>query len=351
MKYDYLIVGAGLTGSIIARELKKRKKTVLIIDKRDHIGGNCYSEEIEGIDVHKYGPHVFHTDNYYLWDYVNSFGRFYPFKQVSYAEIRGRLYNWPINLKTVCDFGCDLNPVPLGPDRNFETVCLSKFGKVFYDVFIKDYTRKMWGVEPSELPEELANRVEMKHSLDCHHFQDAYQGVPECGWGEWFNRLLKDIPILLNTNYLVEKKYFDLCADIVIYTGPIDKFYFFRYGSLSWRSLRIETKVFDFDDLQFTSIIYYPEKDISFTRISEYKWFLPKRTYGDKTAASWEYPYSDVENPYYPMRMKQDMEIFKKYQKLAEKERRTIFCGRLADYKYYNMDQAIERAFEVLNKL
>jgi UDP-galactopyranose mutase len=350
MKYDYLIVGAGLYGSVMAERVKSIGKSVLVIDQRDHIGGNCFSEKIFNIDVHKYGPHIFHTDNDRVIKYINQFAVFDIFTHSVRSFYNGQYYSFPINLKTINQFyGLNLKEFDAcgylnnirddsADKSNLEGYALSVMGKDLYAAFIKGYTIKQWGIDPKNIPADTLMRLPFRLNDNDLYFNDKYQGVPVDGYAQMFQKMLEGIPVYLGFDYILYRDYFNDCADTIIYTGPIDRYFNYCCGALSWRSINFAREIIPIErpDKKI-DIIQYPEMKYHYTRVSSYD-----GNYG--TVRVSEYPGSDKDNPYYPVNSDNDKVILSKYKELAENEKRVIFGGRLAEYKYYDMDDIIDKA-------
>lgn len=358
-KFDYIIVGSGLYGAVMAERLKKIEKSVLIIEKRGHIGGNCYSYEYPStnIEVHKYGTHIFHTNNKKVWDYVNSFVEFNRYQHRVLTIHKDRVYAMPINLGMINYFyGINLKPDDVKDfisskqkniknPKNLEEKAISLVGKDLYEAFIKGYTIKQWNCDPKELPAEIITRLPVRNSYFDSYFDDYYQGLPKEGYTAIFRKMLKGIPVELNTDFFDNRDIWLKKCDKLIYTGPIDKYFEYSLGQLKWRSLRFETKKFKMDDFQGTSVMNYADLNVPYTRIHE-----PKHLHREKehksgtTVIIKEYPDTDNNEPYYPVNSQEDKSILLKYKKLSQKEKKVIFGGRLAEYKYYDMHHAIEAA-------
>ncbi|MCG3813615.1 UDP-galactopyranose mutase [Photobacterium damselae] len=364
MKYDYLIVGAGLFGSVCAHELKKKGKKVLVIDKRDHIGGNIYTENVHDIQVHKYGAHIFHTNDKEVWDYVNSFVEFNRFTNSPLANFEGKLYSLPFNMNTFYQLWGVITPEEAlakiedqrkelnnKEPQNLEEQAISLVGRDIYEKLIKGYTEKQWGRDCKDLPAFIIKRLPVRFTFDNNYFSDRYQGVPTGGYTKLIEKMLEGVEVYLNEDFLSNKaKYLEL-ADKIIYTGPIDEFYGNNLGKLEYRSLEFKTDIIETSNYQGNAVINYTERDIPFTRIIEHKHFDPVNV--DKTVITKEYPkeWSEGDEPYYPINDDKNMELYKKYRELAKKEKDIIFGGRLAEYKYYDMHQVIRSALNTLNTL
>ena len=358
MKYDYLIVGAGIYGSVFAREMTDASFKCKVIDKRKHIGGNCYTEKIEGINVHRYGPHIFHTDNKEIWDYVNRFVEFNNYKHHAVAKFQGQIYSLPFNMWTFNQLWGVQTPDEAkaiidsqkfkGVPSNLEEQALSMVGTDVYEYLIKGYTEKQWMKSAKDLPPFIIKRLPVRYTFDNNYFFDKYQGIPINGYTELFEKLLDGIDIELNVDYLENRDHFNNLADTIVYTGPIDKFYDYKFGDLEYRPLRFENfKLEDTQNYQGHTIVNYTDINVPYTRIVEHKHFC--NDISDITIVTKEYPveWKRGEEPYYPINDIKNQEIFKQYENLSVNEHNIIFGGRLAEYKYYDMHQVILSA---LNK-
>ncbi|EOR94572.1 UDP-galactopyranose mutase [Arcticibacter svalbardensis MN12-7] len=363
-KYDYLIVGSGLYGAIFAHEAKKRDKKCLIIDKRSHIGGNIYCENIEGINVHKYGAHIFHTSNKKIWDYVNSLVEFNRYTNSPVANYRGNLYNLPFNMNTfyqlwkvktpaeakaiidqqVADAGI-VNP------QNLEEQALSLVGTDIYNTLIKEYTEKQWGRKATELPSFIIKRLPIRFTFDNNYFNDQYQGIPIGGYTKLIEVLLEDIEVKTGVNYFDNRNEWNELADQVIYTGMIDEYYDYKHGVLEYRSLKFEHTVLETPNYQGNAVVNYIDSEIPYTRIIEHKHF----EFGEQknTVITKEYPleWTKKDEPYYPVNDTKNDLLFKKYKDMARLEEDVIFGGRLADYKYYDMHHVVGLALKKVEEL
>ncbi|ELY3545212.1 UDP-galactopyranose mutase [Cronobacter turicensis] len=363
--YDFLIVGAGLFGSICAQKLTARGYKVLVIDKRNHIGGNVYTENDNGIHIHKYGAHIFHTNDKEVWDYVNSFVEFNRFTNSPLAYYKGKLYNLPFNMNTFYQLWGVTTPAEAKKKiesqknktltqepSNLEEQAISLVGYDVYTKLIKGYTEKQWGRDATELPAFIIKRLPVRFTFDNNYFSDKFQGIPNNGYTELFEKLLANVEIRLNNDYFQNKEYFDNLAKKVIFTGPIDEYYQYRYGTLEYRSLAFEHKRFDdIDNYQGNAVVNYTERDIEYTRIIEHKHFTNANT--DHTVITKEYPleWKPGDEPYYPVNDQKNMELFNKYRLLSKQEKNVYFGGRLAEYKYYDMHQVIRSAFYFIESL
>lgn len=358
-KYDYLIVGSGLFGSIFAYEATKKGKKCLVIDKRPHIAGNIYTEEIEGIQVHKYGAHIFHTSNKEVWDYVNQFAEFNRYTNSPVARYKNELYNMPFNMNTFNKMWGVFTPeeakarieaekkeANITEPKNLEEQAISLVGKTIYEKLVKGYTEKQWGKRATELPAFIIKRLPVRFIYDNNYFNDKYQGIPIGGYTKIIEKMLEGIEVRLNTDFFDNRAEYENIAEKIVFTGPIDKFYNYKFGELEYRSLRFETEVKDIENYQGNAVVNYTEYEIPYTRIIEHKHF----EYGTqgKTVITREYPdkWEQGKEPYYPINNDRNNEIYEKYKKLAEEENNVIFGGRLGEYKYYDMHKVIERALE-----
>lgn len=357
MKYDYLIVGAGLFGAVCAHELNKKGKKVLIVEKREHLGGNVYTENNDGIQVHKYGAHIFHTNDKEIWDYVNSFSDFNRFTNSPLANYQGKLYNLPFNMNTFYQLWGTKTPseaaAKIAKQRkemegkepeNLEEQAISLVGRDIYEALIKGYTEKQWGRKANELPAFIIRRLPVRLTYDNNYFSDRYQGIPIGGYTKLVECMLDGIEVRLGTDYLKNREQFSELAEHIIYTGPIDEYFGYCYGKLEYRSLRFETERLDADNYQGNAVINYTEREIPFTRIIEHKHFDPVET--SHTVITREYPseWKEGDEPYYPVNDERNMNLFKQYRQLSKTESNVVFGGRLAEYKYYDMHQVISSA-------
>lgn len=360
-KNNYLIVGSGLSGSIMAHELTKRGKSCLVIDKRNHIGGNLYTEMIADITVHKYGAHIFHTSNKIVWDYINSFAEFNRFTNSPVANYKGDLYNLPFNMNTFYKMWGISTPkdalrrienqrkeVVACIPRNLEEQAISLVGRDIYEKLIKEYSEKQWGKKAIELPALLIKRLPVRFNFDNNYFDDKYQGVPIGGYTPIIEKMLLKCQVLLDTDYFADKDYFDNMSEVVLYTGEIDRFFNYCYGALEYRSLRFETLLLKGEaNYQGNAVVNFVDSETLYTRIIEHKHF----EFGDQpdTVITKEYP-QDFHlggEPYYPINNNLNNQLYMKYNKLADQQKKVIFCGRLAEYRYYDMHQIVERALSL----
>ncbi len=362
--YDYLIVGAGLFGSTFAHEAHKRDKKCLVIDKRDHIAGNVYTEEIEGIQVHKYGAHIFHTNSKKIWDYINQFAEFNRYTNSPVANYRGEIYNLPFNMNTFNKLWGVSTPqqakekieeqkktITGSTITNLEEQAISIVGTDIYEKLIKGYTEKQWGRPANELPAFIIKRLPVRFTYDNNYFNDRYQGIPIGGYTKIIEKMLNGIDVQLNTDYFDHKEKLDRLADKVVYTGMIDQYFQYCYGRLEYRSLHFDTKILDdTDNFQGNAVVNYTDDITPFTRIIEHKHF----EFGtqEHTVITEEYPkeWTVDDEPYYPINNSKNTEMYKQYKELADIEENVIFGGRLATYKYYDMHQVIGAALATIDK-
>ena len=363
--FDYLIVGAGLYGATCARELTDMGKSVLVIDKRKHIGGNVYTEKIEGINVHKYGAHIFHTNNKTVWDYVNKFATFNRFTNSPVANYKGEIYSLPFNMYTFNKMWGVVTPeeaaakieeqrkeASFTEPSNLEEQAISLVGKDIYEKLIKGYTQKQWGRPCDKLPAFIIKRLPVRLSYDNNYFNALYQGIPVGGYTKMVENMLKGIEVKLDCDYFSNRNELDSIANKVIYTGPIDEFYGYCFGNLEYRSVRFENETLDIPNFQGNAAVNYTDSDTPWTRIIEHKWFefgkdengqeLPKTVISREYSSEWKL----ADEPYYPVNDEKNNELYKKYKEKAEQESKVIFGGRLGEYKYYDMDQVIGEALE-----
>lgn len=363
MKYDYLIVGAGLFGAVFAHEAHKAGKSCLVIEKRDHIAGNIYSKEMEGIQVHMYGPHIFHTASPEIWSYVQQFAEFNHFIYSPNANYHGELYNLPFNMNTFYRMWGVKTPAEaqakideqkkaagITQPKNLEEQAISLVGQDIYQKLIKGYTEKQWGKPCSELPSFIIRRLPVRLRYDNNYFNHPYQGIPKGGYTAIVEKMLDGVNVQLNTDYFERKDYFDSIAKKVLYTGCIDRYFNYCLGPLEYRSLRFETEVLDMPNYQGVAATNYTDAETPYTRIIEHKHF----EFGEqeKTVITREYP-ADWEvgkEPYYPINNETNQALYKQYAELAQQEKQILFGGRLAEYRYYDMDQVIASALTLAKK-
>lgn len=363
MKYDYLIVGAGLFGAVFAYEATKKGKKCLVIDKRDHIAGNIYTKETENINVHQYGAHIFHTSDRKIWDYVNSFADFNNYINSPVAVYKDELYNLPFNMNTFSKMWNIKNPseakaiiekqieeLNITEPQNLEEQALSLVGTDVYEKLIKGYTEKQWGRDCKELPAFIIKRLPLRFTYDNNYFNDRYQGIPIGGYTKIVEKMLEGSDVLLDTDYFEFIKDNEGIADKVLFTGMIDEYYDFCYGHLEYRTVRFETEVLDCDNYQGNAVVNYTDREVPYTRIIEHKHFEFGKQ--EKTIISREYSteWEPGMEPYYPVNNERNNDLFEKYKALADKEEKVIFGGRLGNYKYYDMDKVIIAALEAVEK-
>ena len=363
MKYDYLIVGAGLFGATFAYRANKQGKKVLVIDKRPNIAGNVYTQEIEGINVHKYGAHIFHTNNQEVWEFVNRFAQFNRFTNSPVANYKGELYSMPFNMYTFNKMWGVVTPqeaeekikkqrdeAGIVEPKNLEEQAISLVGKDIYEKLIKGYTEKQWGRDCKDLPPFIIKRLPVRFTFDNNYFNALYQGIPVGGYTKMVENMLQGIEVRLDTDYLLNKKELDKLADKVVYTGAIDCYFNYKLGTLEYRSVRFETEVLDMPNYQGNAAVNYTDRETPWTRIIEHKWFefgnQPKTVISREYSAEWK----KGDEPYYPVNDEKNGELYSKYKELAEKEKNVIFGGRLGEYKYYDMDQVIASALSLCDK-
>jgi len=362
MKYDYLIVGAGFFGSVFAKELSNNGYRCLVIDSRRHIGGNCYTENRDGINLHLYGAHIFHTSNKVVWDWINQYSEFNNYRHHVIANYQGQLYSLPFSMWTFNKLWGITTPQEakdiiksqsneINEPTNLEEQSIKLVGKDVYEKLIKGYTTKQWRKDPKELPKEIVKRLPVRFVYDNNYFNDKYQGIPIGGYTQIFENLLRGIEVRLNEDYLNNKEYWDGLADKVVYTGPIDRFYNYQFGELEYKTVMFEHDKYPKENFQGTSVVNYTDLKISYTRIIEHKHF--ENSVSNVSWITYETPVEYVPNktePYYPVNDFENNEKYQKYYELMVNENNMIFGGRLADYKYYDMHQVIEVALNRVSK-
>ena len=369
MHYDYLIVGAGLYGAVFAREAADAGKSVLVIDKRPNIAGNVYTENVEGIQVHKYGAHIFHTNLKEVWDYVTRFATFNRFTNSPVANYHGELYSLPFNMYTFNKMWGVITPqeaaakieeqrkaANITEPKNLEEQAISLIGTDIYEKLVKGYTEKQWGRPCTELPAFIIKRLPVRFTFDNNYFNALYQGIPVGGYTKMVANMLEGIPVELNVDYLEKKDELDALADKVIYTGPIDAYFGFSLGTLEYRSVRFENELLDIPNFQGNAAVNYTDRETPWTRIIEHKWFefgkdengndLPKTVISREYSSEWK----PGDEPYYPVNDEKNGALYAKYKELSEKESKVIFGGRLGEYKYYDMDAVIASALAMSKK-
>ena len=364
-KYDFLIVGSGLFAATCAHELNKHGYHVLVVEKRNNIAGNIYTEEIEGIQVHKYGPHIFHTSNKMVWDYLNQFANFNNFINMPLAFYKGKYYNMPFNMNTFHQvFGVntaeeartrienEIKAANIKEPKNLEEKAISMVGTTIYEMLIKGYTQKQWGKPCNELPPFIITRLPVRYEYNNNYFNDVYQGIPIGGFTKMVANMLEGVEVRLGVDYLEHKDELDELADQVIYTGEIDKYFGYCCGALEWRSLRFEEEIIDKPDYQGNAVINYTEYEIPYTRIAEHQYFEPGQKH-NKTVITKEYSktWSVGDEAYYPINNEKNSALYAKYKALAEQNPKVHFGGRLGTYSYYNMDVVVEKALQMVEEL
>ena len=365
-KYDYLIVGSGLYGSICAYELHKRGFKVLVIDKRNHVGGNVYTKEVEGINVHVYGAHIFHTSNKEVWDYINQFAEFNNFINSPLARYKNEIYNLPFNMNTFCELWKDVKTPEEAKAKieeekrsyhieepcNLEEQAINLVGPTIYEKLIKGYTAKQWGKDCKDLPAFIIKRLPVRFTFNNNYFNDIYQGIPRGGYTNIINKMLEGIEVRLNTDFLKSKEEYSQIATNIIYTGTIDSYFDYKFGNLEYRTVRLETEVLDTPNYQGVAVVNYTEQEIPYTRIIEHKHFefnlaTPKTVISKEYPASWKLG----DEPYYPVNDQRNTELLMKYQLEAKKYPNLYFGGRLGLYKYLDMDKVILEALNFIGGL
>lgn len=363
-QYDYLIVGAGLYGAVCAREAVKAGKKVLVIDKRPHIAGNVHTEEVEGINVHVYGAHIFHTNDRTVWDYVNQFAEFNRFTNSPVANYKGELYSLPFNMYTFNKMWGVVTPAEaearieeqkreagITEPKNLEEQAISLVGTDIYEKLVKGYTEKQWGRDCRDLPAFIIKRLPVRLTFDNNYFNALYQGIPMGGYTKMVENMLAGIEVRLNVDYFDHKAELDALADKVIYTGPIDAYFGYKLGNLEYRSVRFETEVLDIPNFQGNAAVNYTDRETPWTRIIEHKWFefgtQPKTVISREFSSEWK----PGDEPYYPVNDERNGALYQEYKKLADAEEKVIFGGRLGEYKYYDMDAVIASALKKCQEL
>lgn len=367
--YDYLVVGAGLFGSVFAREAKDKGYSVLVVDKRDHIAGNVYTRKVEGINFHQYGAHIFHTNNKEVWDYVNKFITFNRFTNSPVANYKGELYSLPFNMYTFNKMWGVITPDEakakieeqrkevVGEPENLEEQAISLVGRDIYEKLIKGYTEKQWGRDCKDLPSFIIKRLPVRFTFDNNYFNALYQGIPVGGYTKMVEKMLEGIEVRLNTDYLANKEELDGIAKKVIYTGAIDAYYDYKLGTLEYRSVRFENEVLDMPNFQGNAAVNYTDRETPYTRIIEHKWFefgkdedgndLPKTIISKEYSSEWK----PGDEPYYPVNDERNSKLYAEYKALSLNEDKVIFGGRLGEYKYYDMDAVIDSALKMTKEV
>lgn len=368
MKYDYLVVGSGLYGAIFAHEAKERGKSVLVIEKRPNIAGNIYTENIENIHVHKYGAHIFHTNNKRVWNYITQFAEFNRFTNSPVANFNGELYSLPFNMYTFNKMWGVITPEEaqakieeqrkeiIGEPQNLEEQAISLVGRDIFEKLIKGYTEKQWGRSCRELPAFIIKRLPVRFTFDNNYFNALYQGIPVGGYTKIIENLLEGIEVRLNVDYLEHKEELNALAEKVVYTGAIDAYFNYELGALEYRSVRFETEVLEQPNFQGNAAVNYTDCDTPWTRIIEHKWFefgkddegndIPKTVISKEYSSEWK----QGDEPYYPVNDEKNSSLYKKYKELADLEKNVIFGGRLGEYKYYDMDAVIDSVLDMVDK-
>jgi len=363
MRYDYLIVGAGLFGAVFAQQAKAAGKMVLVIDKRDHIGGNVYTKEVEGIQVHQYGAHIFHTNSRPAWDYVNQFAEFNRYTNSPVANYRGQLYSLPFNMYTFYSMWGVTTPqeaeekihqqrlaAGITEPKNLEEQAICLVGTDIYEKLVKGYTEKQWGRPCTQLPAFIIRRLPVRFTFDNNYFNARYQGIPIGGYTRMVEKMLQGIEVRLNEDYLQNREHWNGLADRVIYTGSVDAYFDYCYGPLCYRSVRFETEVLDIPNFQGNAVVNYTDRETPYTRIIEHKWFdgstQPKTAISREYSSEWQ-PGGEA---YYPVNDEANTALYEKYRLLAERETKTVFGGRLGQYRYYDMDAVVLRSLELAER-
>lgn len=362
-KYDFLIVGSGLFGSIFAYEAKKKGKSCLVIDKRDHIAGNIYTKEVEGIQVHWYGAHIFHTSNPEIWQYINQFAEFNRYTNSPIAKYQDEVYNMPFNMNTFhALWGVftpkeakqkieeELQDVQIENPKNLEEQAIKLVGKTIYEKLVKGYTEKQWGKKATELPPFIIKRLPVRFTYDNNYFNDRYQGIPIGGYTQIIEKMLEGIPVRLNCDYFAEKEELDALAEKIVFTGPIDQFYHYQFGELEYRSLRFETEILEEENYQGNAVVNYTDYEVPYTRVIEHKHF--EFLQGGKTVITREYPdtWTKEKEPYYPVNDEKNNQLYQTYRNRAKQDQNVIFGGRLGQYQYYDMDKVILEALNCVKE-
>lgn len=364
--YDYLIVGAGLSGATMARLLMDAGKKVLVIEKRDHVGGNIATEDVSGIPVHVYGPHIFHTDDERAWKFFCDYAEVYPFINSPLAFYKGSYYHMPFNMNTFHELWGVNTPEEakakiaeevakegIGEPKNLEEQALSMVGRSIYETLVKGYTEKQWGRKATELPASIIKRLPLRFEYNNNYFNDRYQGMPKGGFTPWIENLLRGAEVILSVDYLAEKEKYDALADEIIYTGRLDEYFGFCLGHLEWRSLRFEVEELKQQDYQGNAVVNYTDVEPAYTRITEHKHFDPALSKLPTTVITKEYPdaFEEGKVPYYTINDEKNAKLAEAYKALAEKDSRVHFLGRLANYRYFDMDDTLMAAFDLAEKL
>jgi len=367
--YDYLVVGAGLFGAVFAHEAKKNGKSVLVIDKRPNIAGNIYTEKVEGINFHKYGAHIFHTNDTGVWNYITQFATFNRFTNSPVANYKGELYSMPFNMYTFNKMWGVVTPEEAaekieeqkskitGEPKNLEEQAISLVGRDIYEKLVKGYTEKQWGRDCKELPAFIIKRLPVRLTFDNNYFNALYQGIPVGGYTKMVENMLDGIEVRLNVDFLKEREKYEALADRIIYTGAIDAYFDYALGNLEYRSVRFENEILDIPNFQGNATVNYTDRETPWTRIIEHKWFefgkdeagndLPKTVISKEYSSEWK----PGDEPYYPVNDEKNNKLYQEYKKMSEKEEKVIFGGRLGEYKYYDMDVTIRSALNLAESL
>lgn len=360
LKYNFVIVGSGFFGSICAYELSKKYK-VLVVEKRNHIGGNCYTENVDGIQVHKYGAHIFHTSDKKVWNYVNQFAEFTPFVNSPLANYKGEIYSLPFNMWTFYQLWGTKDEDTVkgkiesqrfkGTVTNLEEQALSMVGSDIYEKLIKGYTEKQWGRKCSDLPASIIKRLPVRFSWNNNYFNDTYQGIPKGGYTQIFEKLLEGIDLHTSVDFFDQKDYYESIGEKIIYTGPIDRFFEYQFGKLDYRSLRWREHKIENDNFQGNPVVNYTDIETPFTRILEHKWFDHQNQKGSIISLEYPQDYTGDNEPYYPVRDEENVMKYQQYKSLADNSEKYIFGGRLGTYNYYDMHQVVAQALTTVQKL
>ncbi len=362
--YNFLIVGSGLFGSVFAYEANKIGKTCLVVEKRNHIGGNIYTENVEGINVHKYGAHIFHTNNKEIWQYMNQFAEFNGYINSPIAKYKDEVFNLPFNMNTFnqlwgvrtpeeakAKIYSEIQSVNIGKPKNLEEQAIKSVGTTVYQKLVKGYTEKQWGMKATELPDFIIKRIPVRFTYNNNYFNDIYQGVPKGGYTQIIEKMLRGSDVILNCDYFANREKLDKIAEKTIFTGPIDRYYDYCFGELQYRSLRFETEVLDTNNYQGNAVVNYTEYEVPYTRIIEHKHF----EFGNQAKTVISKEFSDTWNrnkePYYPINNEKNNKLYEKYKELANKDYKVVFGGRLGEYKYYDMNIVVEEALKCARKL
>ena len=365
VKFDFLIIGTGLFGATLSYCLKRKGNKCLVIDKRPHIGGNVYTENIRGINVHKYGAHIFHTSNKRVWDFVNSFVEFNRYTNSPIANYKGKLFNLPFNMNTFYQMWGVQTPeqavqkieeqrtkAGIVNPKNLEEQAISLVGEDIYRILVKEYTEKQWGRKATDLPAFIIKRLPVRFTFDNNYFNDNYQGIPVGGYTALIEKMLEGVEVRLNSDYFADKEYYDTLADKIIYTGEIDRYFDYCFGHLEYRTVRFETEVLEgVSNYQGNAVVNYTDADTPYTRIIEHKHFefgqQPDTVISKEYSTEWK----PGDEPYYPVNDEKNSELYKHYKSLADAQTKVLFGGRLAEYRYYDMHQVIENALNLVDKL